>query len=419
MRLGIIGAGAAGICAAKHGLKFGHDVVVFEQTNQIGGTWIFTQETGKDKYGLDVHSSMYEKLHTNLPKELMCYPDFPYPEQEKSYIPHKDVYDYLNLYADTFNVRECVKFEHHVLRVRPLNDDTWEVIVKNLRADKYETYILDLILICNGHYQTTELPKYEGSELFKGRQMHSHDYRNAESFKDQSVLIIGAGPSGVDITKEVCHSAKRVTLSHHLNKEIKSNFLDNVDQKPDIQEITENGVIFNNGEKVKYSAIIFCTGYQYTFPFLSADCGVICVDNYMKPLYKHCLNINRPTMGIIGLPYYVCTVPMFDLQVRFCLKFMTGLKELPSKEEMMEETDREMEQRWERGLKKCQAHLMGTDVHEVYYNDVAATADIEPLKPVLSKMFNKSLCSLIHDLTNYRKDIFKVLDDDNFILIKG
>lgn len=190
MRLGIIGAGAAGICAAKHGLNFGHDVVVFEQTNQIGGTWIFTQETGKDKYGLDVHSSMYEELHTNLPKELMCYPDYPYAEQEKSYVPHKDVYEYLNSYADTFNVRECVKFEHHVLRVRPLNDDTWEVIVKNLPTDKYETYILDLILICNGHYQTPELPNYEGSKLFKGRQMHSHDYRNAESFKGKFDLLL-------------------------------------------------------------------------------------------------------------------------------------------------------------------------------------------------------------------------------------
>lgn len=232
-------------------------------------------------------------------------------------------------------------------------------------------------------------------------------------------MIIGAGPSGVDITSEVCKSAKRVTLSHHLKQEVKSNFLDNVDQKPDIQEITENGVIFNDGENVEFSAIIYCTGYQFTFPFLSVDCGIICVDNYMKPLYKHCLNINRPTMGIIGLPYYVCAVPMFDLQIRFCLKFMTGIKKLPSKEEMMEDTDREMKQRWERGLKKSQAHLMGTDLHEIYYNDLAVAADIEPLKPVLSKMFKKSLCSLIHDLTNYRKDVFKVLDDDDFILIKG
>lgn len=231
-------------------------------------------------------------------------------------------------------------------------------------------------------------------------------------------MVIGSGPSGMDLTNEISKTAKRVTLSHHLKQEIKSDFSDNVDQKPDIQEITESGVIFNDGEIVEYSLIVYCTGYQYTFPFLSVDCGVLCDDNYMRPLYKHCLNINRPTMGIIGLPHYVCAMQMFDLQIRFCLKFMTGLKKIPSKAEMIEDTDSDMNERWARGLTKHQAHFMGKD-QENYYSDLATTSEIEPLKPVISKMFNKSLCSLLHDLTNFRKDAFQVLDDDDFILIKG
>lgn len=232
-------------------------------------------------------------------------------------------------------------------------------------------------------------------------------------------MIIGAGPSGVDITNDLSKTAKRVTLSHHLPEPPRTEFTVNVDQKPDIQEITENGVIFKGGESVEYSAIVYCTGYKYTFPFLSVDCGILCDDNYMRPLYKHCLNINRPTMGIIGLPHYVCAMQMFDLQVRFCLKFMTALKKTPNKAEMMEDTDRDMEERWARGLKKHQAHFMGRDIQEKYYADLATTAEIEPLKPVISKMFNKSLCSLIHDLTNFRNDSFQVIDDDNFIIIKG
>ena len=185
MRLGVIGAGASGICAIKNGIASGCEVTAFEQSDQIGGTWIFSTETGQDKYGLDVHTSMYEGLHTNLPKEIMGYPDFPYPPQEKSYLPAKDVLEYFNSYADTFNVRECIKFEHHVLRVRPMNDDKWEVIVKNLPTDKYETYIFDAILVCNGHYNHPALPKFKGSKLFKGRQIHSHDYRSKDLFKGE------------------------------------------------------------------------------------------------------------------------------------------------------------------------------------------------------------------------------------------
>lgn len=182
LRVAVIGAGVAGLSAARHGLAFGCEVTVFEQQDQIGGTWVFSPEIGKNKYGIDVHTSMYKGLHTNLPKEIMGYPDFPIPKQEKSYIPSKDMLSFLNLYADQNGIRKSIKFEHHVIRVRPLNDDTWEIIVKNLPADKYETYIFDAVFICNGHYHTPAVPKYEGYKNFKGKQLHSHDYKCPNPF---------------------------------------------------------------------------------------------------------------------------------------------------------------------------------------------------------------------------------------------
>lgn len=49
----IIGAGPAGITAAKNCLEYGLDVVVFEKNNLVGGNWVFNSKTG--------HSSVYEK----------------------------------------------------------------------------------------------------------------------------------------------------------------------------------------------------------------------------------------------------------------------------------------------------------------------------------------------------------------------
>lgn len=62
MKIAIIGAGTAGICAAKHALDNGLEIVVFEQTKYIGGTWVYTDKTGVDEYGLNIHTSMYTGL---------------------------------------------------------------------------------------------------------------------------------------------------------------------------------------------------------------------------------------------------------------------------------------------------------------------------------------------------------------------
>lgn len=62
MRIAVIGAGAGGLCAARHALAAGHDVIVFEQTAQLGGTWAYEEQVGTDEFGLPIFSSMYQGL---------------------------------------------------------------------------------------------------------------------------------------------------------------------------------------------------------------------------------------------------------------------------------------------------------------------------------------------------------------------
>lgn len=60
----IIGCGAAGLAALRHFTAEGSPFtcVSYEQTDNVGGTWVYTDRVGKDKYGLPVHSSMYKSL---------------------------------------------------------------------------------------------------------------------------------------------------------------------------------------------------------------------------------------------------------------------------------------------------------------------------------------------------------------------
>lgn len=62
LNVAVIGAGHAGLCSAKHALDYGYNVTVYEQTEQIGGIWYYTDQVGKDKYGVDIHSPMYQEL---------------------------------------------------------------------------------------------------------------------------------------------------------------------------------------------------------------------------------------------------------------------------------------------------------------------------------------------------------------------
>ena len=85
-RVGVVGAGAAGLVAARVLSQQGCAVTVFEKTDRLGGTWRY----------LSRQSVMYASLRTNLPKEIMAFsPDDPFPPSDNSFLGHEEVLRYL------------------------------------------------------------------------------------------------------------------------------------------------------------------------------------------------------------------------------------------------------------------------------------------------------------------------------------
>ena len=84
VRVAVVGGGAAGLAAAKELRAEGHTPVVFEQGTDVGGVWVYDPRvesddvTGTDPSRAKVHGSMYASLRTNLPREVMGYPSFPF-----------------------------------------------------------------------------------------------------------------------------------------------------------------------------------------------------------------------------------------------------------------------------------------------------------------------------------------------------
>ena len=203
-----------------------------------------------------------------------------------------------------------------VAEITPL-EDKWQIksIDKPTKQPIVETY--DAVMICNGHYNDPIMPQIPGQEVFKGTIAHSHQYRSPEPFKNQRVLVVGAGPSGLDLALQISSNAKYVVLSHHTKEAVNTEYPANVSKKPDVLRVKDDEELeFVDGSCCRFDTILYCTGYRYNFPFLHESCGVTVDENHIQPLYKHMIHIERPSMCFIGIPFNVCAFQMFDLQVR-------------------------------------------------------------------------------------------------------
>lgn len=208
------------------------------------------------------------KHRTNAPVPLMEVSDFHLPNDVAPFPSQSDMLSYLRSYAEHFDLSQHIKLNHVVIRVRPIENDRWEIIVHNLLENKFITTIYDAVFVCNGHFFEPFSPNFEGTNEFKGKLLHSHDFRSAERFQGQDVLVIGSGPSGLDVVMMLSAVAKSVSISRKRSLENvtkdeldqQKNRLPNVIFRDSVKRFTANGVEFTDGTHQTFSTIIYATG---------------------------------------------------------------------------------------------------------------------------------------------------------------
>lgn len=171
---------------------------------------------------------------------------------------------------------------------------------------------------------------------YEGKLLHSYDYHDPNDFQGKKVLIIGGGNSGAQILAEVSKVAKTqwVTLEEPrflpdevdgrvLFHEATNKYFNKSSEKPvnyslgDIvmvpsvkearersvlharrpfQAFFEKGVIWEDGEKEEFDAVIFCTGFKPNFLHLAA-LGIIengrIATNYTR-------SVKEPKLWLVG-----------------------------------------------------------------------------------------------------------------------
>ncbi|XP_058085022.1 flavin-containing monooxygenase FMO GS-OX-like 4 isoform X2 [Magnolia sinica] len=349
----VIGAGAAGLVAARELRREGHKVVVFERGERVGGTWIYDPSIESDPLGSDpsrkiVHGSLYESLRTNLPRESMGFRDYPFVARDgrdsRRFPGHQEVLLYLEDFSRDFGLEDSVRFETEVSEVGLVDGGRWRVRSRRVGMDGCDgaSEVYDGVVVCNGHYTEPRIAEIPGIDVWPGKQIHSHNYRVPEPFRDQVVVLIGSSASAVDISRDIAKVAKEVHISSRSAPDgptAKHPGYDNMWLHSMIRSTHEDGtVVFWDGSSVVAEIILHCTGYKYNFPFLKTNDIVTVDDNRVGPLYQHVFPPSlAPWLSFIGLPWKVIPFPLCELQSKWVAGTLSGRVVLPSQEEMMED----------------------------------------------------------------------------------
>ncbi|GJV50527.1 flavin monooxygenase-like, FAD/NAD(P)-binding domain protein [Tanacetum coccineum] len=323
LNVAVIGAGICGLLTTRELLREKQQVMVFEKSDKVGGTWVYDPRVeAEDLLGLDpnrsiVHSSLYSSLRTNLPRPLMSFSDFSFEDKfygdPRMFPGHEEVQKFLEHFAEEFGVSEVIRFNSEVVRV-DFQDDGLVVEWKTTEAGSNEQ-VFDAVVVCNGHHTEPHVANdIPGIGDWPRKQVHSHNYRVPEPYRDQVricivVVVIGNGPSARDISKDIAKVAREVHLSSR-SSDVKVSKVDgheNMWQHLKITRVFDNGtVVFQDGHSIEADTILHCTGYKYRFPFLRTNDLVHVDNNRVDPLYKHVFPPQlAPRLAFVGLTFTI------------------------------------------------------------------------------------------------------------------
>ncbi|KAI0091746.1 hypothetical protein BDY19DRAFT_932010 [Irpex rosettiformis] len=348
-RIAIIGAGPSGLAALKilsdtPQFKAGlWQPIAFEAREALGGVWLTAPPTQDPP-----ETPVYDSLTTNLPHPIMQYPSFPFPPSTNLYPPAATVLKYLQDYAAHFDLEKLIHFNTRVDLIEWDNSiSRWHVRTKTTGPDgssTIDTADFDLVIVANGHYRVPYYPDIPGLSVWRaaGKVQHAVWYRHAE-YKGDTVLVVGRGPSGIDIADEMSAVSKVVIGSQpgtprsdsaDGSSKLRGRVVEFLDVKEGVvryeDNTTDSGIDF----------VYLATGYEHSQPYLPASILEKSIPPpvpplpeklynskfHIFPLAKHIFPLTRSvppsSLAFIALPYRVVPFPLAEIQMRVVVKVL-------------------------------------------------------------------------------------------------
>jgi cation diffusion facilitator CzcD-associated flavoprotein CzcO len=173
-----VGAGPAGLAAGAELGRRGISALVLERGESVATSW----------------RGRYERLRLNTSRWTSSLPHARYPKAAGLFPSRDHVISYLEHYAsgNSIEVRSGTIVER-------VDRDDYRWTLTTSAGELTAAHVI----IATGHQHTPLVPAWPGREQFRGRLLHSAEYRNPRDFQGADVLVVGPGSSGLEIAYDL------------------------------------------------------------------------------------------------------------------------------------------------------------------------------------------------------------------------
>ncbi|KAL5701453.1 indole-3-pyruvate monooxygenase [Ranunculus cassubicifolius] len=202
----VVGAGPSGIATSACLNHLSVPNMLIEREDCVASLW---------------KKKSYDRLHLHLPKQFCQLPHMPFPKDFPTYVPKNQFIQYLDDYVEHFDVKPL----YNRLVESATFDGKWHVEVKNMSSKKVEEYKAKFLVVATGETSDVYIPRVEGLDNFNGKILHSTEYKSGEVYRNQNVLVVGFGNSGMEIALDLANFGAKTSIVvrspvHILNKEM-------------------------------------------------------------------------------------------------------------------------------------------------------------------------------------------------------
>jgi putative flavoprotein involved in K+ transport len=179
----VIGAGQAGLTMGYYLAQQGRRFVILERSDSVAAAW----------------RERWESLTLFTPRRYSALPGLPFPGGPDSYPTRDEVIEYLERYAETFELPIELNSQ-----VRRLSHEGGRFV---LDVDG-RMNTADQVVVATGPFQTPYVPKLADELDADVWQAHSTGYRRPDDVPEGTVLVVGGGNTGFQIAKELSATHK-------------------------------------------------------------------------------------------------------------------------------------------------------------------------------------------------------------------
>ncbi|KAI9015372.1 putative flavoprotein [Hyaloraphidium curvatum] len=196
----IIGAGISGIAAAYHLQKELPDstFVILEMQETFGGTWT------THKYpGIRSDSDLYTFGYKHK------------PWVGAPIATAGEILSYMDEVIQENGIDKHIRYRQHVSAASWSSEtNTWTIQGTNRATGEAVKITCNFLWMCQGYYNHTTpyMPKWEGTENYKGQLIHAMIWPKDLDYKDKTVVVIGSGATAATVIPAMAADVKKITM---------------------------------------------------------------------------------------------------------------------------------------------------------------------------------------------------------------